>query len=201
MAQKMWQTRTYKVQFSWATFYYLGRALLTRLAGRSLSSCIDIYCSHWSDTSESPSASCQWSWKFVWSAENQSSLRTVGYGSYETKSIGSKYSGCGHAIAQAASRRVRAQVRSCGICDGQTGTGVGILRVLRVPLTAPHSSSFIIRGWHIDQLVVDIPIGIDDPTCERCLEEVESVTHILCYCEAISYLRFRHMGQLFMEGP
>jgi hypothetical protein len=66
----------------------------------------------------------------------------------------------GRAIAQAVSRRlptaaarVRAQVRSCGICGGQRGTGIGFLRVLRFPLpvlippTAPHSS-FITRGWY-----------------------------------------------------
>jgi hypothetical protein len=64
----------------------------------------------------------------------------------------------GRAIAQAVSRRLptaaiqlRAQVRSCGICDGQSGTGASFLRVLRFPLpslfppTAAHSS-FIIRG-------------------------------------------------------
>jgi hypothetical protein len=39
----------------------------------------------------------------------------------------------------------------------------------------------------------------DDPTCERCLEEDESATHILCDCEAIAYLRFCHLGQFFME--
>jgi hypothetical protein len=39
----------------------------------------------------------------------------------------------------------------------------------------------------------------DDPTCERCLEEGESATHILCDCEAIANLRFRHLGQFFME--
>jgi hypothetical protein len=39
----------------------------------------------------------------------------------------------------------------------------------------------------------------DDPTCERCLEEEESATHTLCDCEAISHLRFRHLGQFFME--
>jgi hypothetical protein len=43
-------------------------------------------------------------------------------------------------------------------------------------------------------------IGLtDDPTCERCLEEDESVTHILCDCEAKANLRFRHLGQFFME--
>jgi hypothetical protein len=67
----------------------------------------------------------------------------------------------GHAIAQAVSRRlptavagVRTQVRSCGICDGQSGTGKGFLRVLRfplpilIPLTIPHSSSSIIWGLY-----------------------------------------------------
>jgi hypothetical protein len=39
----------------------------------------------------------------------------------------------------------------------------------------------------------------DDPTCERCLEEDESATHILCDLEAIVHLRYRHLDQLFME--
>jgi hypothetical protein len=39
----------------------------------------------------------------------------------------------------------------------------------------------------------------DDPTCERCLEEDESATHILCDCEATGNLRFRHLGQFFMK--
>jgi hypothetical protein len=64
------------------------------------------------------------------------------------------------AIAQAVSRwlltasaKVRAQVTSCGICDGQSGNGAGFLRVLRFPLpilitpTAPRSSS-VIQGWY-----------------------------------------------------
>jgi hypothetical protein len=47
----------------------------------------------------------------------------------------------GRAIVQAVSRRlptaaarVRAQVKSCGICDGQSGPGAGFLQVLRFPL-------------------------------------------------------------------
>jgi hypothetical protein len=39
----------------------------------------------------------------------------------------------------------------------------------------------------------------DSPTCERCLEKDESATHILRDCEAIAYLRFRHLGHYFME--
>jgi hypothetical protein len=67
----------------------------------------------------------------------------------------------GRALDQAVSRRlptaaarIRAHVRSCGICDGQSGTGAGLLRALRFPLpiliptTGPHSSSSIIRGWY-----------------------------------------------------
>jgi hypothetical protein len=68
--------------------------------------------------------------------------------------------GKGRAIAQAvsgrlptAAARVRSQVRSCGICGGQSGTEAGFLRVLRFPLpilippTTAHSSP-IIRGWY-----------------------------------------------------
>jgi hypothetical protein len=66
----------------------------------------------------------------------------------------------GHAIAQAFSRwlptaaaRIRARVRSCGICGGQSGAVAGFLRVLRFPLPifippiAPQSQSSI-WGWY-----------------------------------------------------
>jgi hypothetical protein len=45
--------------------------------------------------------------------------------------------------------QVLAQVMSCGVCDGQSGTGAGFFQVLRFPLpilnplTAPHLSSII----------------------------------------------------------
>jgi hypothetical protein len=77
-------------------------------------------------------------------------------------------------IAQAVSRllptaaaRVRARVRSCGICGGPSGIGADILLVLRFPLpvlipsTAPHSSSSISSGADtIGQLVAGVPSGL-----------------------------------------
>jgi hypothetical protein len=37
------------------------------------------------------------------------------------------------------------------------------------------------------------------PTRESCLEKYESATYIICDCEAMAYLRFRHLGDYFME--
>jgi hypothetical protein len=67
----------------------------------------------------------------------------------------------GRAIVQAVSRRlptvaarVQAQVRSCGICGGQSDAVTDFHRVLQFPLpilippTAPNSSSSIIWGWY-----------------------------------------------------
>jgi hypothetical protein len=67
----------------------------------------------------------------------------------------------GRALAQAVSYRlptaaaqVRAQVRSCGIYNGRSGTGAGFLLVLqfplpiRIPPTAPHSSPSVVQGWY-----------------------------------------------------
>jgi hypothetical protein len=40
---------------------------------------------------------------------------------------------------------------------------------------------------------------MNDPICERRLEADESATHVLCDCEALAYLRFRHLGQFFIH--
>jgi hypothetical protein len=39
----------------------------------------------------------------------------------------------------------------------------------------------------------------NSPTCDRCQEENETATHVLCECEALADFRFRHLGQYFME--
>jgi hypothetical protein len=50
--------------------------------------------------------------------------------------------------------------------------------------------------WHL------LKLGLTyNPICERCLEEDESATtHIQCDCEAVAHIRFRHLGQFFMEA-
>jgi hypothetical protein len=67
-------------------------------------------------------------------------------------------------MAEAA--RVRFQVRSCGICDRQSGTGAGFLRVIRFPLpilippTALHSYHLSSVAGTIGQIVTDVPSGL-----------------------------------------
>jgi hypothetical protein len=40
---------------------------------------------------------------------------------------------------------------------------------------------------------------MNDPPSEKCLEEDQSATHVLCHCEVRAHLRFHHLGQFFME--
>jgi hypothetical protein len=47
-------------------------------------------------------------------------------------------------------------------------------------------------------------MGLTDyPTCERCLEEDESATHVLCDGEAIyiAHLSYRYLGRDFYDAP
>jgi hypothetical protein len=57
----------------------------------------------------------------------------------------------------------------------------------------------LFTGHSSKGITFQIGIDTDDPTCERCLQEDEPATHVLCDCEAIVHLRFRHLGQFFME--
>jgi hypothetical protein len=79
----------------------------------------------------------------------------------------------GHAITQAVSRwlptavaRVRGRLRTRGICDGQSGAGVGFLRALLFPLPnfissiAPQSPSSIILGWCNRPVVAAVTSGL-----------------------------------------
>jgi hypothetical protein len=40
---------------------------------------------------------------------------------------------------------------------------------------------------------------VNSPKCKRCLEKEASASHVLCDCEAITYLRFCHRVQYFMK--
>jgi hypothetical protein len=81
----------------------------------------------------------------------------------------------GRAIAQAVSNRlptgasrVRAQVRSCGICGGQSGTVVGFPGALPFPLPIiiPPTAHYHLssRTRTIGQLVAEVPSGLSHPT-------------------------------------
>jgi hypothetical protein len=59
-------------------------------------------------------------------------------------------------------------------------------------------SRTIYRTCHITGHLFKLGLT-DDPISERRLEEDESATDVLCDCEAIAHLQFRHLGQFFME--
>jgi len=40
---------------------------------------------------------------------------------------------------------------------------------------------------------------VDNPGCGRCKEAIETPSNVLCNCEAIATLRFRHLGQHFIK--
>jgi hypothetical protein len=81
--------------------------------------------------------------------------------------------------------RVRVQVRSCGICGGQSGTGACFLRLLRLPLpilippTTPHSS--LSSGSDtIDQLCPAYQVDSVSPHPKK-LEEKKMYTYLSEY--------------------
>jgi hypothetical protein len=99
----------------------------------------------------------------------------------------------GRAIAQAVSRwlptaaaRVRPRVWSSGICGGQSGAGVGFLRVLRFPLPN-HSTKFsiltITRGRYnrpINGRRADwTQFGLHPPLCK--LKKKEDINRLFFY--------------------
>jgi hypothetical protein len=89
------------------------------------------------------------------------------------------------AVSQAVSRRlptvtsrVQAQVRSCGICGGQIGTGAGFIHVLSI--ISCQSFHRLLHTYHpssgagtVHQIVADVPSGLGlTPTQETCYKEV-----------------------------
>lgn len=40
---------------------------------------------------------------------------------------------------------------------------------------------------------------VDSPGCDRCNQASETVSHVICDCEALATLRCKHLGQHFMK--
>jgi hypothetical protein len=40
---------------------------------------------------------------------------------------------------------------------------------------------------------------VDSPRCDRCKQAFETASHVLCDCEALAVLRFRHLGHRFSK--
>jgi hypothetical protein len=79
--------------------------------------------------------------------------------------------------------RVRARIRSCGICGGQSGTGASFLRVLRftlsilIPSIAPQSPSSVIWGWYNRPALTAVPSELSlTPTMNNNNNNTESKT-------------------------
>jgi hypothetical protein len=75
----------------------------------------------------------------------------------------------GRAVAQTVSRRVpttaariQSQVRSCGICGEQSGSGTGFLHVLQFPLPILIPPNALYSSTGVDticEIVADVPRG------------------------------------------
>lgn len=40
---------------------------------------------------------------------------------------------------------------------------------------------------------------VDSPGCDKCNQAFETVSHVLCDCEALTVLRFRHLDRHFLQ--
>jgi hypothetical protein len=40
---------------------------------------------------------------------------------------------------------------------------------------------------------------VNSPECDRCKQESQTASHVICDCEALATLRFRHLGRHFMK--
>jgi hypothetical protein len=111
----------------------------------------------------------------------------------------------GRATAQAVSRRlhtaaarVRDQVRSCGICGGQSGTGAGFLRVRLFPQTIlipPNSSHSSSGAGTIGQLVADVPIGLGFTPPQETKKNYASTMKMEPICSSESSVDFQPASQ------
>jgi hypothetical protein len=39
----------------------------------------------------------------------------------------------------------------------------------------------------------------DNPICRKCGTDEETSVHILCKCEALALLRYKHLGSFFLD--
>jgi hypothetical protein len=45
-----------------------------------------------------------------------------------------------------------------------------------------------------------LKLGLENsPDCNRCKKASETASHILCDCQALGILKFRHLGGLFTQ--
>jgi hypothetical protein len=109
----------------------------------------------------------------------------------------------GRAIAQAVSRqfptaaaRVRALIRSCGICGGQSGTWVGFLRVLWFPCHFAfhrllHNNHHLSSGaGTIDQTVAAVPSGLGLTPWEKINYCILTPHYVFSICSYFSLLGY-----------
>ena len=63
------------------------------------------------------------------------------------------------------------------------------LRILMGPLTGHH---------HLNEHIFRLQL-LGNPRCGRCQQAYATASHVLCDCEALATIRFRHLGQHFVK--